>query len=113
MDCLFCKIAAGEIPAKIIYRENGVLAFHDISPQAPIHVLLIPERHIAALNDLVDDDRTMLGDLILGAKEVAQQLGLAADGYRLVMNCNRNGGQTVFHIHCHLLGGRQMHWPPG
>jgi len=113
MDCLFCKIAAGEIPAKTIYRKNGLLAFHDISPQAPVHVLLIPEKHIATLNDLVDDDRTLLGDLILGAGEVAEQLGLADDGYRLVMNCNRNGGQTVFHIHCHLLGGRQMHWPPG
>lgn len=113
MDCLFCKIAAGEIPAKIIYQKNGLLAFHDISPQAPVHVLLIPEKHIATLNNLIENDRHLLGDLILGARDVAQQLGLADDGYRLVMNCNRGGGQTVFHIHCHLLGGRQMHWPPG
>jgi len=113
MDCLFCKIAAGEIPAKIIYRKNGLLAFHDISPQAPVHVLLIPEKHIATLNELVDEDRRLLGDLLLAGREVAQQLGLAQDGYRLVLNCNRDGGQTVFHIHCHLLGGRQMHWPPG
>jgi histidine triad (HIT) family protein len=113
MECLFCKIAAGEIPAEIIYRKNGVVAFHDILPQAPVHVLLIPEKHIATLNDLTDDDQDLMGALILGAREVATQFGLSENGYRLVMNCNKDAGQSVFHVHCHVLGGRSMHWPPG
>ncbi len=113
MECLFCRISQGNIPADVIFRENGIVAFHDISPQAPTHVLLIPEKHISTLNDLTEADRDIMGNIILGAKKVAAELGLAEDGYRLVMNCNGDGGQTVFHIHCHLLGGRAMHWPPG
>ena len=113
MECLFCKIVAGKIPAEIIYRKNGVLGFHDILPQAPVHVLLIPEKHIATLNDLTDDDQDLMGALILGAREVAAQFELSENGYRLVINCNEDAGQSVFHVHCHVLGGRSMHWPPG
>lgn len=113
MDCLFCKIAAGEIDSKIVYSDDHVVAFRDVSPQAPTHILVIPRRHIATLNDAGHADRELLGHLVHTASRVAADEGLDADGYRVVMNCNRGGGQTVFHIHLHLLGGRQMTWPPG
>lgn len=113
MDCLFCKIAAGEITADIVYQDDDVLAFRDINPQAPVHLLVIPRRHIATPNDAVDGDAGLLGRLYLTGRRLAAEEGIDTDGYRLVMNCNRDGGQSVFHIHLHLLGGRAMQWPPG
>ncbi|MDD3517628.1 MAG: histidine triad nucleotide-binding protein [Chromatiales bacterium] len=112
-DCIFCRIAAGEIPANIVYQDEDVLAFRDLNPQAPVHVLIIPRRHIATLNDVAPEDVQLLGRLLLAAKMVAEQEGLAEAGYRTVINCNADGGQTVFHVHVHLLGGRSMNWPPG
>ncbi|HSG59499.1 MAG TPA: histidine triad nucleotide-binding protein [Woeseiaceae bacterium] len=111
--CLFCKIVAGDIPADIIHESETVLAFRDITPQAPTHVLVIPRRHIATINDLEPGDREVVGDLYLAAKAVAAAEGLAEPGYRVVMNCNEGAGQSVFHIHLHLLGGRGLGWPPG
>lgn len=113
MDCLFCKIATGEIPAKLIYEDELVVAFDDINPQAPHHKLIIPRKHIATLNDLSPTDNALVGHMVQVVQKIANDLGIAENGYRLVMNCNRGAGQTVFHIHAHLLGGRQMVWPPG
>lgn len=112
-DCLFCKILDGDIPADVVYETESLLAFRDINPQAPTHVLVIPRRHIATINDLVADDRELVGDLYLAAREIALAEGIADDGYRAVMNCNAGAGQSVFHIHLHLLGGRGLQWPPG
>lgn len=112
-DCLFCKIIDGSIPAKIVYQDAHCLAFRDINPQAPTHVLIVPRRHIATLNDLEPGDADLLGKLVLAAGEIARAENLSEDGYRLVFNCNANAGQTVFHIHAHLLGGRVFGWPPG
>jgi len=112
-DCIFCKIAAGEIPAEKVYEDDQVVGFRDLNPQAPVHVLLIPRRHIATLNDLTEGDEALVGHLYHVAARIAADEGLAERGYRTVMNCNAEGGQTVFHIHLHLLGGRQMTWPPG
>ncbi len=113
MSCLFCKIVAGEIPAKRVYEDDKVMAFEDINPQAPTHVLLIPKRHIATLNDLLEADDALVGTLVRRAAAIADERGLAAGGYRTVFNCNSDAGQTVFHVHLHLLGGRRMSWPPG
>lgn len=113
MDCLFCKIARHEIPASIVYEDDRVLAFNDINPQAPTHVLVIPKRHVGTLNDLEAGDDQMVGELIRRAKAIATERGIADDGYRVVFNTNRAAGQTVFHIHLHLLGGRSLSWPPG
>ena len=112
-DCLFCKIINKDIPASVVYEDDEVLGFNDINPQAPHHVLFIPRRHISTLNDLQDSDAALVGKLYLAARAHAASLGVAEDGYRTVMNCNRNAGQTVFHIHLHMLAGRAMHWPPG
>jgi len=112
-DCLFCKIARREIPASVVYEDERVLAFNDINPQAPTHLLIIPKRHIATLNDLSTEDDRLVGELVRRAAAIAAERGLAAGGYRTVFNTNREAGQTVFHIHLHLLGGRQMTWPPG
>ena len=112
-DCLFCKIAKGEVPARIVYEDDQVLAFEDINPQAPFHVLIIPRRHIATLNDVQAGDAALLGGLIARASQIAKDEGHAQDGYRTVFNTNRGAGQTVFHIHLHLLAGRNMTWPPG
>ncbi len=112
-DTLFGKIIRREIPADIVYEDDAVLAFRDINPQAPVHVLFIPKRAIATLNDAANDDAELIGRLVLAATTWAKKQGFADDGYRLVMNCNTHGGQTVFHIHLHLLAGRQMTWPPG
>ena len=112
-DCLFCKIANGQIPATIIYRDDHVIAFDDINKQAPEHKLVIPLKHISTLNDLHDEDSEMLGHMIQSAARIAKQLNIADDGYRVVFNCNPGAGQSVFHIHLHLLGGRRMTWPPG
>lgn len=112
-DCLFCKMASGAIKPATVYEDADVLAFRDIDPKAPTHVLVIPKRHIATLNDLSAADADIVGKLFLVAKEIAQKEGIAVRGYRTVMNCNREAGQSVFHLHLHLLGGRAMHWPPG
>ena len=112
-DCLFCKIVTGDIPASKVYEDEDVIGFNDINPQAPHHVLFIPKRHISTLNDLQDSDAELLGKLYLAAKQHAAELGVADAGYRTVMNCNALSGQTVFHIHLHMLAGRAMHWPPG
>ena len=113
MDCIFCKIASGEIPASKVYEDDHVVAFHDLSPQAPLHVLVIPRKHIATLNDLAPEDTQVMGHLFQAARTIAAQEGIAEEGYRTVVNCNRHGGQAVYHIHLHLLGKRQMGWPPG
>jgi len=112
-DTLFGKIIRREIPADIVYEDDDVLAFRDINPQAPVHVLFIPKRAIATLNDAGDSDAATIGGLVLTASRWAKQQGFAENGYRCVINCNRDGGQTVFHLHLHLLAGRQLHWPPG
>ena len=112
-DCLFCKIITRDIPASIVYEDDRVLAFNDINPQAPTHVLLVPKRHIASLNDLAPGDDQIVGELARRAAAIAKERGIAAGGYRMVFNTNRDAGQTVFHIHLHLLGGRSMQWPPG
>ncbi len=113
MDCLFCKIANGSLPTKIIFQDNEVLVFDDINPKAPHHKLIIPRKHISTLNALTPEDTLIAGRLLQTAAKIAQELNIADTGYRVVMNCNAHAGQTVFHIHLHLLGGRQMHWPPG
>ena len=112
-DCLFCRLANHEIPASIVYEDERVLAFNDINPQAPTHVLVIPKRHIASLNEISVEDDQLLGELVRRAAAIAKERGLAAGGFRTVFNTNRDAGQTVFHIHLHLLGGRSMTWPPG
>lgn len=112
-DCLFCKIRDGEIPCKVIFEDDDVLAFHDVNPQAPIHLLVIPKKHISTVNDLAESDESIMGKMFTVAKNIAAQEGVSEDGYRLVVNCNRKAGQTVFHIHMHLLAGRAMTWPPG
>ena len=112
-DCLFCKIREGEIPADIVYQDDDVMAFNDVNPQAPVHVLIIPKKHISTLNDAGDGDAEVLGKLFTAAKGIAKERGVDDDGYRTVVNCNEKAGQTVFHIHMHLLAGRFMTWPPG
>lgn len=112
MDCLFCKIAEGKIPAKKIYEDDQVIAFNDINPQAPVHFLVIPKRHIVCLSDLTEDDRALVGHMVFAAQKVAREQG-CDNGFRTVFNCNEDGGQTVYHIHLHVLGKRQMTWPPG
>ena len=112
-DCLFCKIVDGDVPADIVYENDSLIAFRDINPKAPTHILLIPRRHIATMNDLQEGDMPIAGELFTTAARIAADEGLAEDGYRVVMNCNEAAGQSVFHIHLHLLGGRPMSWPPG
>jgi len=110
-DCLFCKMVAGAIKPDVVFEDDHVLAFRDINPQAPVHILVIPKRHIVNLNDLADIE--LGGRILQTAVQLAEQEGLSDDGYRTVFNCNRHGGQAVYHLHLHLLGGRQMGWPPG
>ena len=112
-ECLFCKIINREIQASIVYEDDRVLAFNDINPQAPTHVLVVPKRHVASLNELSANDDQMLGELVRCAAAIAKERGISAGGFRTVFNTNREAGQTVFHIHLHLIGGRPMHWPPG
>jgi histidine triad (HIT) family protein len=112
-DCLFCRILSGDIPADIVYESDTAVAFRDVNPQAPTHVLVIPRKHIATINSLRAEDQSLVGSLYLAAQEIAHQEGIADDGYRTVMNCNTAAGQTVFHLHLHVLGGRTMSWPPG
>jgi histidine triad (HIT) family protein len=113
MDCLFCKIVNGEIPAKIVYRDDLVLAFEDINPQAPHHVLIIPQKHIHTINEVKSEDNELIGHMVQTAKLLAKEMNIAEEGYRLVINCNAGAGQTVFHVHIHLMGGRRFAWPPG
>jgi histidine triad (HIT) family protein len=110
-DCLFCKIAEKKIPSKIIFESEDVLAFHDAAPQAPVHILIIPKVHLSTVDDINESNHNIMGKLTLTASKIAKDLKL--EGYRLVYNCNEIAGQSVFHLHCHLLGGRPMHWPPG
>ncbi|PLY15112.1 MAG: histidine triad nucleotide-binding protein [Sedimenticola sp.] len=112
-DCLFCKMVAGEITPDVVYEDDDVLAFRDLSPQAPVHNLVIPKRHISTLNDLSVEDAELMGKLFLTAQKIAVQEGIDQQGYRTVVNCNKDAGQTVFHIHMHVLGDRSFSWPPG
>jgi histidine triad (HIT) family protein len=112
-DCLFCKMVSGEIKPDTLYEDDQVLAFRDLNPQAPLHVLVIPKQHISTLNELNDGNEQLVGHLLAAAAKIAAQEGYADSGYRTVMNCNDDGGQTVFHLHLHLLAGRRMQWPPG
>lgn len=111
--CLFCRMVAGEIQPDKVYDDEHVLAFRDINPQAPVHILIVPKTHISSLDEAGEGDTELLGRLYQAARQVARQEGIADKGYRAVMNCNTDGGQTVFHLHVHLLGGRHMTWPPG
>lgn len=111
-DCLFCKIVAGEIPAQILFQDDRLIAFKDINPAAPFHALIIPKKHIATLDDAQDEDQTLLGQMQLAAAQIARDQGFSEQGYRTVMNCREDGGQTVYHIHLHLLAGKAMGWPP-
>ena len=112
-NCIFCKIIAGEIPADLVYEDDVCAAFNDISPQAPTHILIIPREHLASLDEAEEKQKETLGHLLLTAAKIARDKGFAGDGYRVVINTNENGGQTVFHLHVHLLGGRQFVFPPG
>lgn len=111
--CIFCKIAAGAIPVKPIYEDEHLLAFPDINPVAPVHALLIPRKHMASLLEAESGDQALLGHIMLTAPKIAAELGISADGFRLVVNTGKKGGQTVMHLHWHILGGRSMEWPPG
>ena len=112
-DDLFMKIISREIPADIVYENEDVLAFRDVNPQAPLHILIIPKTHIRTINDIQNQDAELFGKLFLAARDIALEHDIAEDGYRVVMNCNAGAGQTVFHVHLHMLGGRRFSWPPG
>ncbi len=113
MDCLFCSIAKSEIPSEIVFEDDQVVAFNDINPVAPVHVLIIPRIHLATLNDLTEAHKLITGHMLHVAQQLAHKLAIAESGYRLLFNCNRDAGQAVFHIHLHLIGGRHLDWPPG
>jgi histidine triad (HIT) family protein len=112
-DSIFTKIINREIPAAIEYEDDDIIAFADIQPQAPVHILIVPKKHIVTVNDIVEADASLIGRMVLAAAQIARGKGIDQSGYRLVMNCNADGGQSVFHIHMHLLGGRKLTWPPG
>jgi len=112
-ECLFCKIRDGVIPCDIVFEDDDVLAFNDVNPQAPVHVLIIPKKHIATVNDVSADNEAVMGKMFSAAKTIASKLGVGDDGYRLIVNCNEKAGQIVFHVHMHMLAGRSMTWPPG
>ncbi|MCG5509383.1 histidine triad nucleotide-binding protein [Ectothiorhodospira lacustris] len=112
-DCIFCKIADGKIPADIVYQDDRVVAFRDLNPQAPLHVLVIPRQHFDTIADMAQADMALVGHMQWVGLEVARQAGVVEDGFRTVINCNADGGQSVYHLHMHVLGGRQMAWPPG
>ena len=113
MDCIFCKIINGELPTTKVYEDEHIVAFNDLHPRAPIHQLIVPKKHIATLNDLTDDDTELVGTMVQRARLLAKEANIAKSGYRTVFNCNADGGQEVFHLHLHLLGGRKLEWPPG
>jgi len=112
-DCIFCKIVEKQIPCDLVYEDDKVIAFNDISPQAPIHVIIIPKQHIEDLNSINQESSELIGHIFMVAKEIAKKLDVAESGYRIVSNCGEHGGQTVQHVHFHLLGGRMLQWPPG
>lgn len=112
-DCIFCKIVNGEIPSKKVYEDENVLAFYDISPEAPVHVVVIPKQHIQSVNDLNEDNLEIVSQIFKAINKIVIELGIADSGYRIVNNCGKDGGQTVNHLHFHLLGGRSLNWPPG
>ncbi len=113
MSCIFCKIANKEIPSKIVYEDDKVVAFHDINPQAPYHILVIPKKHLSTLLELTEEDKELIGHIYLVINKIAKDLGFAERGFRVVINCKEEAGQTIFHIHFHILAGRPMDWPPG
>lgn len=113
MNCIFCKIVKKEIPSKIVYEDELVLAFEDIAPQAPIHILVIPKKHYSTLLEMNEEEKELLGHIFMVIKKIAKEKGVDERGFRIVLNCNSQAGQTVYHVHFHLLAGRQMHWPPG
>lgn len=112
-ECIFCKIASHTIPSKTVFENERLIAFHDLFPQAPVHILIIPKAHYSTLNDVPPGESALLGEMMSTATAIAKEMGLAENGYRVVMNCNGDGGQSVYHIHLHLLAGRQLSWPPG
>jgi histidine triad (HIT) family protein len=112
-DCLFCKIIKGEIPSTKVYEDDKVFCFKDIAPEAPVHFLTVPKKHISTLNELTEEDSTLVAHAFMVMKKLAKEFGIDDSGYRVVSNCNNDGGQSVFHIHFHLLGGRYLEWPPG
>ena len=112
-ECIFCKIIEGKLASNVTYEDELVIAFEDVNPQAPVHQLIVPKEHIATINDLLADHNHLIGHMFQTAKKLAKDYHIDIDGYRVVMNCNEKGGQAVYHIHLHLLGDRQMHWPPG
>lgn len=113
MSCIFCRIVNKEIPAKVVYEDDRVLAFHDINPQAPYHILVIPKKHLSTLLEISEEDKDLIGHIYMTINKIAQDLGFAERGFRVVVNCKEEAGQTVFHIHFHVLAGRPMDWPPG
>ncbi len=113
MDCIFCKVAAHDVPARTVFENERLIAFHDLFPQAPTHILIIPKTHYTTLNDVPAADSALLGEMMSTATQIAKEIGVDESGYRVVMNCNKDGGQSVYHIHLHLLAGRQLGWPPG
>lgn len=112
-ECIFCKIGSGEIKSDIVYEDGSLVGFRDLQPQAPTHVLVIPKRHVTTMNDITESDSKLLSDMLQACRKIAQDENLSQKGYRIVINCNEDGGQSVFHLHAHLLGGRKMSWPPG
>lgn len=112
-ECIFCRMVSGEISPDVVYQDEQILAFRDINPQAPVHVLIVPRRHVATTNDLGPEDAALAGRLVLAGREIAVSEGVHESGYRLVLNCNEGAGQSVFHLHLHLLAGRRLGWPPG
>lgn len=112
-ECIFCKIARKEVPSKIVFEDADILAFEDLRPQAPVHMMVIPKAHIEKVSDIKEENMRLIGSLVLAAGNIARQKGIEESGYRLVINCNRDAGQEVFHLHLHLLGGRKFTWPPG
>jgi len=112
-DCIFCKIARREIQAMVVFDNDEIMAFRDINPQAPVHILIIPKKHYASVNDFVDTDGALIGKMVIAGKTIAKQEKLAERGFRLIWNCGTDGGQSVAHVHLHLLGGRSLAWPPG
>jgi histidine triad (HIT) family protein len=112
-ECIFCKIGSGEVPSDKVYEDGSLLAFRDLQPQAPTHVVVIPKKHVATINDVTESESGLLAGMLLACQKIAMDEGLSEKGYRIVINCNKAGGQFVFHLHAHLLGGRHMSWPPG
>ena len=113
MECIFCNIIDGKVPSKEIYRDDVYYAFEDINPQAPVHFLIVPIKHIPTVNDITEEDKDLIGGMLLLAKKLAKEKGVSESGYRLILNCQKDAGQVIYHIHLHIIGGRVMKWPPG